>query len=308
MAETPGTGSKSDIRLPLIGEVSKKAAAVTGVVAGGVLGYAYYRHARGGSAASTAASGTAAAGMVTDPAGNTCAALDPSSGYCPGTSQDLAYQDQQDGSSGLGGSDIDPETGYQYGSAADEAALAELNGGSAGTSGSSGTSGSGSTVTTNAEWEQEAITNLEAGGVAQATITAAESGLPRYLAKLSLSSAQATAVQLAVGLTGDPPVGGPYAIIRAPATPPKEGGTPPVSVTVPKVTGKHGEDAKDALQKAGFKVLQDPATTPRGKTTTVTSQNPAGGTKAAKGSTVSIAVTTSAAGGVVNPGGPIQRT
>jgi hypothetical protein len=71
--------------------------------------------------------------------------------------------------------------------------------------------------------------------------------------------------------------------------------TPPTTTaagtaTVPTVTGKRGEDAKDAITAAGFKPLQTPATTPKGKTTKVTSQNPKGGSKAAKGSDVAYAV------------------
>src|SRR5580658_2134246 len=66
--------------------------------------------------------------------------------------------------------------------------------------------------------------------------------------------------------------------------------TPAGTATVPTVTGKRGEDAKDAITAAGFKPLQTPATTPKGKTTKVTSQNPKGGSKAAKGSDVAYAV------------------
>jgi PASTA domain len=57
-------------------------------------------------------------------------------------------------------------------------------------------------------------------------------------------------------------------------------------VAVPDVVGQRGAAAKTTLEKAGFKVSQSPKTTPKGKSTTVTSQSPKAGTKAAKGSTV----------------------
>lgn len=62
------------------------------------------------------------------------------------------------------------------------------------------------------------------------------------------------------------------------------GGTKPPAdktVAVPHVVGMSGEAAKSALSRAGFrKVDQVPASTPRGKTTTVDSQRPAAGVKA----------------------------
>lgn len=297
MADAPETTTgKGDVKLPGLGKVSKKALAIGALVAGGVLAYVYFRHAKGTSSAGTGtAAGTTAAGTVTDPAGNVCAALDPSSGYCPGTPEDLEYQEsagstaQDTGLDTNGEGDIDPETGYPYGSVQDEDALQQMGLGG-GTGSTTGTTGTGSTVTTNAEWEQECIANLEAGGVAQSTVSDAESGLPRYLAKLSLSSAQATAVQMCVGLTGPPPVGGPYNIVPAPASPTAPTAT--TKVSVPNVVGEHGEDARKQLQAAGFKATQSPATTPKGKITTVTAQSPKAGTQAAKGSTVRTTVKT----------------
>ena len=60
--------------------------------------------------------------------------------------------------------------------------------------------------------------------------------------------------------------------------------------TVPNVVGQRGEAASAAIKGAGFKPLQTPSSTARGKSTKVTSQNPKGGTKAAKGSDVAYAV------------------
>jgi PASTA domain len=58
------------------------------------------------------------------------------------------------------------------------------------------------------------------------------------------------------------------------------------TVTVPEVVGDRGEAARDKITKAGFRFRQIPPRTPRGKTTTVTSETPRGGSKAKKGATV----------------------
>src|SRR5579871_5022139 len=67
-------------------------------------------------------------------------------------------------------------------------------------------------------------------------------------------------------------------------------GTATTTATVPSVIGERGETARAKVSAAGFKPIQVPATTAKGKTTVVKSQNPAGGTKAAKGSDVAIEV------------------
>jgi hypothetical protein len=258
------------VKLPGFGNVSKKTLGIVALVAGGVLAYLYVRKARGGSGlgASTTAAGTAAA---TDPN------LDPATGYDYGTPQDLAALQAQSGmvggdpyglggGIGLGGGSqgglyFDPATGQW-----------DL------TSPYTGTSTTTAAVTTNAEWEQECIANLEAGGVSQSTIGDAESGLPRYLAHLTLSGGQATAVQLAVGLTGPPPSGGPFSIRRAPAPPPKP---KPAMVKVPSVTGLSYAAAAARMTAAGLK-------TRRGQPDVgiVARSAPAAGTEVAKGSTV----------------------
>lgn len=261
--------------------VSKKTLMVAGVVAGGVLAYAYYRKSKSSSSASTAA-GTGTAD--TTAAGN----IDPVTGYPYGSAEDTAaLAAQQD--SGLdtnAGSDIDPETGYPYDSSQDLAALGYTDTGTG--TGTGGGGGSVSSVTTNAQWEQECIANLQAGGVAQSVVSDAESGLPRYLAKLSLSGGQATAVQMAVGLTGPPPVGGPYNIVPAPAapTPPKSPAKGPV--TVPSLVSDRVDDANSALKSLGLK-----ASIPHraaGKAYWVTATSPKAGSKVAAGSTVKLSI------------------
>jgi len=67
-------------------------------------------------------------------------------------------------------------------------------------------------------------------------------------------------------------------------------GTATTTATVPSVVGERGETARAKVSAVGFKPIQVPATTPKGKSTTVKSQNPAGGTKAAKGTDVALEV------------------
>jgi PASTA domain len=117
------------IKLPGAGEVSKKAAAGGAFVVIGVLTIAYIRHARNASttnanaAGGTAASATDNGTLVTDPAGNQCAAVNPDSGYCPGTEQDIAFSSQA-------GDDSDAYS--EYGAGGDDSGADYGIGGSAG--------------------------------------------------------------------------------------------------------------------------------------------------------------------------------
>lgn len=93
-------------------------------------------------------------GTVTDPAGNVCAALSPSSGYCPGTPEDLAYAgNTATGSGGLVGSNNASYVGGQiigydqYGNP-----IYSSNSGQ-------GNTGPGS-FTSNANWVQAAMTYI----------------------------------------------------------------------------------------------------------------------------------------------------
>jgi hypothetical protein len=270
-----------EIKLPGLGPVNKKAFIVASLVGVGVLGYAYYRHrSTSGSAASAASSGTSSA-------------IDPQTGYPTGSPQDLAALQSANGStsmySGYGGTD--PLTGLPYGSIADQQALQTAGypvGGGGGSTGTTTTTPTGTTTaaTNNATWDAEAISALQNAGYADADISTASAGLGRYLAKLTLTSAQATLVQIAVGLVGQPPVGGPFSIRVAATTPP-----PPVDttkVTVPRVIGDRVENANSALYALGLKSTFG-ARKPN-HPYHVVSQSPVAGTKVAKGSTVHLGI------------------
>lgn len=182
------------------------------------------------------------AGSVTDPAGNVCSALDPNSGYCPGTPQDMAYQQSagytlagSNPASYVGGQVI----GYdQYGNPIY----------------SSGPSSPGpGSYTSNAEWAQAALTYLTQNepNADPATIAAA---LGQYINGKPATEAQISIINQAITFEGIPPVGGPNGdppgIITA-GNPPGGGGGSN-KVTVPNVIGKTVGAAHNEMVKAGL--------------------------------------------------------
>jgi hypothetical protein len=132
------------------------------------------------SQAATSAGAAAASGAFTDPAGNTCAAPDAVTGYCPGTPQDIAAQEQL--SSGYSASGLD------YGS---------LSG--AGTN----TNSSVPVFTDNGSWGQYAEQLLGSDGS-----DAIAAAIAKYLSGQSLTNAQVTIVEEAIAVANYPPVSG----------------------------------------------------------------------------------------------------
>lgn len=202
-------------------EMNKKALYFGGAAAVGILGYAWWRHSQSSGSGSTAA--TASSGTN----------IDPATGFPYGSPEDQAALAQQQGSGlGLGSGDIsgiDPNTGNP--GVFDPGTGTWLDTGL-------GTGiGNSQGVANNAEWEQQAIADLQAGGVAQSVVSSAESGLPRYLAKLTLTPAQGSAVQMAVALAGPPPNGGPFTI-RIQDNPPRKPGKPETPHPRVKATAK----------------------------------------------------------------------
>jgi hypothetical protein len=111
---------EGDVKLPGIGPVKKKTAAYGAVGAAALVLVIYWyrqRQAANAAAAATPAS-SASSGSVTDPAGNTCSAVNPQTGYCPGTAEDTAALSDSAAAGGaydtssLGDSGL---SGYYYG-------------------------------------------------------------------------------------------------------------------------------------------------------------------------------------------------
>ncbi len=90
-AAPPAGGGGKTVTVPGFGKV-KKAYAWAGAAVVAVLAVVWYRGRGGGSAAAT--------GGVTDPDGNVCGALNPATGFCPGTPGDLAASGSAAGAGG----------------------------------------------------------------------------------------------------------------------------------------------------------------------------------------------------------------
>jgi hypothetical protein len=267
-----------DIKIPLIGEVPKKYAlggvAVTVVIVGVVI--LRKRNAANSAGAANAGnasvSGTdATGGMVTDPAGNVCAALDGNSGYCPGSAEDQAYQSQQTGYgiSGYGGMPGLDAGGYPIGSPGDIAWQQSMN-------------STGNQITTNDEWIQQALTDVpgDPGTIQQA--------LAAVLGGLTVTTAQKNLFLEAVGINQEPPQGYPKPI-KTLDTPGHPGGGGGTEITVPYVVNLNAVDAQRDLTNAGFKsTLTGPHFTSGHGTRIITHQKPSGGTKTKKGSSVAL--------------------
>lgn len=70
----------------------------------------------------------------------------------------------------------------------------------------------GIAVKTNAEWTREAVLWLQNNGI---DATAASAAIGKFMARQTLTPAEASLVEQAVASTGPPPEGGPWPIIRA---------------------------------------------------------------------------------------------
>lgn len=213
-------GMVDTVKIPVFGQVKKSYAIAGGVGIVAIGGYIIIRR-RGQSQAATASTSA----MVTDPAGNTCTALG-TSGYCPGTPQDLEAQQslEQEGFLGGGGP------------------------GDTGTQGITGTTG----FTTNGEWVQAVEQQLSEEGTQESadTVTIA---LGKYVQGSPLTPDQVTIVQQGIGLENYPPVNGPTgyppSLNTSAATP------PPTTVVWKKVT------ATGSQSLAQMQIAADPNVT-----------------------------------------------
>ena len=268
------------VKLPVFGTVSKQTAAATG---GGavilVLGIWWYRQRKASrAAAATAASGAPSGGMITDPAGNSCAAANPATGFCPGTPED--QQAQAGGgagafnTTGLGGG----LSGFYYGS-----------GGPTGPAVPGGPPGPGN-FADNAEWAQYAenymITTLGADPAATG------SALGKYITGQPVDPAAQNIIQEAIAIAGSPPGAGPGGHppgIKTGGGPPPPPPPPPQrNVTVPYLLGERVENANSALAALGLRSVFG-ARRPR-TAYTVTATSPKAGAKVARGSTVHLSI------------------
>lgn len=208
---------------------------------------------------------------------------------------------------------VDPQTGYPYGSAEDQAALAAMSGQTLPTydsassvggqiigydqygqpvysqgygGGAGGTPGypvGPGSYSSNAQWGQAAEQSLGSTGA-----DAIAAALGKYLTGSPVTPDQITVIQQAIAVQGYPPVGGPngfppsYKTVENP--PPPQG----QKVTVPNVVRQRVEEAEDRLNAAGLKSRTN---IPRGNHPyIVTAQSPRAGAQVSKGSMVTLTV------------------
>jgi hypothetical protein len=262
------------IKLPGLGDVQKKYV-IGGVVVGGLVAVVVFIRARNKAATTASAntSGAAGSSLVTDPAGNQCTSLDPNSGYCPGSPEDVAYQESASGSySNLGASDyggygyggasgagltvtdpagnvcaaVNPATGYCPGTSQDLAAQ--------GTTPATTVPASPSTSepTTNSAWLTDALGVLPGG-----SSSANEAALAGVLGGLTVTTAQKNIFLEAAGIIGRPPQGYPQPIKTSdtaaqPGSPGKTAGAISGLTVVPSGTGIQAKWASAANATGGY--------------------------------------------------------
>lgn len=147
--------------------------------------------------------------------------------------------------------------------------------------------------TTNAQWDQAAVTQLTQDGYDSQTVSGA---LGAYLNGREVNSSQVNIVDAAIGIEGYPPVAG------ASGYPPaiKTGGTPGggggggqggggTTVKVPSVVGERAETGEAKIRAAGLKVTEK-GTRVKNAAYHITAQTPKGGANAKKGATVTVTI------------------
>lgn len=232
------------------------------LVGGGAI--LYYRHQQNAAAAATPAAGTDTSGY------DTSGDIDPTTG--------IPYADEGAGMDGAYGTTpsalgyYDPTTGQYIGTGVGTSTV--------------------TTVSTNAAWAQAAAAYLVNQGYDGATVTAA---IGLYLLGAPLTQDQYDIVTAAIGFEGNPPQGAPPPHMASGGGGTGQsggGGTTTgttVKVTVPITFGMSANTALTKMRAAGFAADTSPVRDPK-NTYVSTGSSPRGGSKAAKGSHVTINV------------------
>lgn len=256
------------VDLPVIGKVKSGWVWAGGGVVLLIVGFAYVRNR--GSAAS--ASTTAAAGSTT---------TDPATGYPEGSAEDIAALQDQGGAyagvggySGAGGGITNQQ--YYYDPAD---GLYDLTAPYTGNGAGTANTGPG-TFSSNAYWVQYCEQNVVGYSASQI-----QGALSAYLAGIGLSTTQFTIYQAALAVGGEPPEP-PSKPAHLATTTSGGGSSSTAKVAVPNVVGQPQEAAYAILAAAGLHASG--AAPVKGKTRTVTAQDPKAKTEAAKGTTVKL--------------------
>jgi hypothetical protein len=222
------------------GEMNKKTVAIAGVGGVVIIGIVYYRSKQ--TAAANAAATAAAANSAANATGTANTQIDPATGYPYGSAEDEAALSQQQGIN---------YTGYGFG-------------GGGGYSGGGGSGGNpGPPFTSNAAWASYCEQSM--GSTGSDAIAAA---LGHYLVGVPLATGESTIVDQAIAIGGYPPVAGPNGY--PPAF--KTGGGGGGSNTVPNVIGQDWTYSIKAITAAGL--VPSPGAKPPGAKDPITGESP----------------------------------
>jgi hypothetical protein len=251
----------STVKLPLLGTVNKGTAVGVGIGGLAVAGFLIYRESQKSKKAAAAAATAQSAASA--------------SGYGYGYGYGLNTPPSPYDGYGYGASGGFPAAYYGYGVAQPQAFA----------------------NTTNAQWEQAAISQLTGDGYDAQTLSSA---LGAYTEGQQVTTAQQPMIQAAIGVEGYPPVPGENGFppsINVQGTTGggsgggQGGGSTGGNATVPSVEGDRVSTANAKLKKAGLVGHLSGARKP-GTAYYVNSQTPAAGTSVASGSTVDLGIST----------------
>lgn len=288
-------GLEGTVKIPVVGSVPKKEAAIGAVVVGTLVVVYYVRHRSSSSSSATTAAAAASSTDQYPPDGTTGNPQDPYS-TDPATGQTYGNEAVGSGGSygaygglGAGATDAYPWDGT-YGNSSDPYSMDPSSGVTYGDEGSAGnvpsSSGSGSggpPFANNPAWSNYVLSQEQALDPG-ANIGDWQTALGLYLQGQPVSPAQKTIIFDAIAIAGDPPDRGSNGYPPNVKTNGSKGGHQPgpaVNVKVPDVTGQRAENAREALRDAGLTYnISDT------QTGSVTGQSPHGGTSVKKGSKV----------------------
>lgn len=299
------------VKVPVIGNVPKKEAAIGLVVVATLIGVYYYRQ-RQSSSSATGTSSAAAAGTSSDqypPDGTVGNPQDPYS-TDPATNQ--TYGDEAAGSGGTFGafgtgsglsSSSFPWDGT-YGNSSDPYSLDTSTGQTYGNEGLAGnipssSGSSGPPFTSNEAWSnwvlQQEQTNNPGSNVGAWT-----DALGLYLNGQPVDTSQRQIIFDAIAIGGDPPIAGTNGYPPNVRLNGSKGGQ--TTVTVPAVTGDRADTARQKLRAAGLAYnISDKATG------SVTAQSPKAGANAHQGSTVRLTLKADAVKAGPTPKPPAKK-
>lgn len=249
-------------------KIQKKTAAIVGIGLIGIIGIEWYKNKQAQSAAA------AANAQATQQAGQN--EIDPSTGFPYGSSEDAAALQSQSNY-------MNP---YAYNSGS------YVGGQVIGYDGTGnpiyGPTNTGS-FTSNAQWAQYVESYLESNQGADPTTVG--NAIGKYITGQPLTSDMIQVVENAIAIAGYPPVSGangnPPNFITANSPTPTPTPTPtPNTIAVPNVVGMHLADATGVLTAVGLK--EGGASQIKGKTSTVVTETPSAGTQVAPGSMVTL--------------------